>query len=96
MPIDHDAPADSGPTSAVLSEFYSSCADRHFRPSEEHFSRIMLFLSILSIPIPIAIPIPICSGIGVGVGIGIGIAIGIDFLFLNTVQLESLVPHLSP
>jgi hypothetical protein len=60
--------------------------DRYIRPSEEHFSRIMLFLSIFSIPIPIAIPIPICRGIGVGVGIGIAI----DFLFLNTVWLESL------
>jgi hypothetical protein len=50
----------------------------------------MLFLSIFSIPIPIAIPIPICRGIGVGVGIGIGIAIAIDFLFLNTVWIESL------
>jgi hypothetical protein len=42
----------------------------------------MLFLSIFSIPIPI------CRGLVIGVGI----AIGIDFLFLNTVQLELLVP----
>jgi hypothetical protein len=41
----------------------------------------------IPIPIPIAIPRQICRGIGMGVGI----AIGIDFLFLNPVQLESLV-----
>ncbi|MGD9367668.1 MAG: hypothetical protein PVH87_18355 [Desulfobacteraceae bacterium] len=56
--------------------------------SKNYFLRIILFLSIFSIPIPIAI----CRGlvIGVGIEIGIEIAIGIDFLFLNTVQLELL------
>jgi hypothetical protein len=58
------------------------------------FSLIIGVLAIFSIPIRIPIPIPIyCS---IGVGVWISIAIGIDFLFLNTVQLDSLgcaVPH---
>jgi hypothetical protein len=51
------------------------------------FSPIIGVLPIFSIPIAI----PIYRSIGVGVGIGI--AIGIDFLFLNTVQLESLLSN---
>jgi len=43
------------------------------------FSRIIGVLPIFSIPI--AIPIPIYRGIGIG------------FLFLNTVQLESLLSN---
>jgi hypothetical protein len=65
-------------------------ADAGSRIFEKLFSRIILFLSIFSIPIPKAIPIPICRGLVIGVGIAIGIAIGIDFFFLNTVQLELL------
>jgi hypothetical protein len=70
--------------SAILTECHSPQQAQVQGYSRNYFSRIILFLSIVSIPIPIAIPISIRHGLIIGVGIGI------DFMFLNTVQLELL------
>jgi hypothetical protein len=67
---------------AILTERHSPQQTQVQGFLKNKFPRIKLLLSSFSIPIPIAIPI-YCS-------IGVGVGIGIDFLFLNTVQIESL------
>jgi hypothetical protein len=72
------------PGPAILTECHWQQQTQVQKYSKNYVSRIIQFLSIVSIPIPI------CRGLVIGVGIGIEIAIGIDFMFLNTVQLELL------